>query len=545
MALVAGQPILILKEGTQRVRGKDARRSNIAAAKVIGEAIRTTLGPKGMDKMIVDSLGDVTITNDGATILDEIDVEHPAAKVMVELAKSQDNEAGDGTTTVVVLASEFLGKAEDILNKNIHPSIIIKGYEKAAEKSQEILEKLTVKVSPDDEETLKKIAMTAMHGKSTAEEREYLAGIAVRAVKNVAEKRGDKIKVDIDNIKILKKQGKSLRETKLVQGMVLDKEVVHAGMPKLVKNAKIALIRNPLEIEKTEINAEIHIRDPEQMKSFLDEETKMLKTYVEKIKKVGANVVFCQMGIDDMAQHFLAKEGILAVRRVSSKDMAKLAKATGGKTVTNIEDLSEKDLGYAEEVREEKIGDDKMVFIEGCKNPKANTILIRGGAEHVVDEAERAIHDALSVVKDVIEDGTVVPGGGAVETQLAMELRNYAPTIGGKEQIAIEAYADALEIIPRTLAENAGLDPVEIMVNLKSKHGSGEKNAGLEAITGKVEDMVKLGIIEPWRVKSHAIKSATEATKLILRIDDVIAAKAFESEKTPGSEKGGEESETE
>ncbi len=544
MSTLSGTPVIILKEGTQRIRGRDARRANILAAKVISEAIKTTLGPKGMDKMLVDSLGDVVVTNDGATILDEIDVEHPAAKIMVELSKTQDNEAGDGTTSVVILAGELLSKAEELLNKNIHPVVIINGFRKASSKALEILRNMSLHVKKEDTETLKKIAMTAMHGKSTATEREYLADIVVKVAQTVAEERDGKYFVDLDQIKLVKKQGKSLKESLLVKGVVLDKEVVHAGMPKTVKEAKIALIKSPLEIEKTEFDAEIDIRDPLQMKQFMDEETKMLREMVEKIKKVGANVVFCQKGIDDMAQHFLAKAEILAVRRVSSKDMDRLAKATSARIVTNVDNLTERDVGYAGLVAQRKIGDDKMVFIEGCKNPKAMTILIRGGAEHVVDEAERALHDALFVVKDSIEDGLILPGGGAVEAEIIKEVKKYAESVSGKEQLAIKSFADALEIIPRSLAENAGLDPIEIMSKLTSQHKEGVKNAGVDVFSGEVVDMVQNGVIEPWRVKKHEIKSAVEAATMILRIDDILAAKGVE-EKTGGKEgkEGGEETE--
>ncbi len=544
MSTLSGTPVIILKEGTQRIRGRDARRANILAAKVISEAIKTTLGPKGMDKMLVDSLGDVVVTNDGATILDEIDVEHPAAKIMVELSKTQDNEAGDGTTSVVILAGELLSKAEELLNKNIHPVVIINGFRKASSKALEILRNMSLHVKKEDTETLKKIAMTAMHGKSTATEREYLADIVVKVAQTVAEERDGKYFVDLDQIKLVKKQGKSLKESLLVKGVVLDKEVVHAGMPKTVKEAKIALIKSPLEIEKTEFDAEIDIRDPLQMKQFMDEETKMLREMVEKIKKVGANVVFCQKGIDDMAQHFLAKAEILAVRRVSSKDMDRLAKATSARIVTNVDNLTERDVGYAGLVVQRKIGDDKMVFIEGCKNPKAMTILIRGGAEHVVDEAERALHDALFVVKDSIEDGLILPGGGAVEAEIIKEVKKYAESVSGKEQLAIKSFADALEIIPRSLAENAGLDPIEIMSKLTSQHKEGVKNAGVDVFSGEVVDMVQNGVIEPWRVKKHEIKSAVEAATMILRIDDILAAKGVE-EKTGGKEgkEGGEETE--
>ncbi len=541
-AVVSGVPVLVLKEGTQRWTKEDARRMNILAARVVAETIKTTLGPRGMDKLLVDSLGDVTISNDGRVILDEIDVQHPAAKIMVELAKAQDNVAGDGTTTAVILAGELLAKAQELLRKNIHPSIIIEGWRKAADKCEELLKEISKKISADDVETLKKIATTAMHSKAVAGERDYLAELAVKAVKAITEKRGEKLRADIDNIKILKKPGKSLKETEFITGIVLDKEVVHPGMPKRVENARIALLKCPLEIQKTEFSEEIRITSPEQMKAFIDQETKLLEEMVIKIKEVGANVVFCQKGIDDVAQHFLAREGILAVRRVSSSDMEKLARATGGKIVTNLDDLSPEDLGEAEVVEERKVGGDKMVFVMGCKNPRSVTILVRGGAERIVDEAERAIHDALCVVRDAVEDGAILPGAGAVEIELAEKLREYAKTVGGKEQYAIEAFADAIEAIPRTLAENAGLDAMDILAKLREAHEKGNQYAGVDVFDGNIKDMLREGIIEPIRVKLHAIKAATETAQLILRIDDVIAAKPFEKEKEK-EEKGKEEEE--
>ncbi len=541
-----GIPVIILKEGTQRAVGRDAMRSNIMAARIIAEAVRTTLGPKGMDKMLVDSFGDVTITNDGATILKEIDVQHPAAKMMVEVAKAQDNEVGDGTTTAVVLAGELLKKAEELLDQNIHPTVIVEGYRKAARKALEIIDEIALQVDPKDTETLKKIAMTALNSKAVKGAREHFAQIAVEAVRRIAETRDGKTIADIDLIGIIKKQGKSLLETQLVNGIVLDKEVVHPGMPKRVTNAKIALLNCPLEIEKTEFDAKIHITSPDQMKSFLEEEERMLKEMVEKIKSVGANVVICQKGIDDVAQHFLAKAGILAVRRVKKSDMEKLAKATGGKIVTSLDDLSEDALGYAELVEERKVADDKMVFVEGCKNPRAVSILIRGGSEHVVDEAERAMHDALCVVRDVLEEARYVAGGGAVEIELAKRLRQYAQQLGGREQLAVEAFAEALEVIPRTLAENAGLDAIDILVELRAKH---EQTDGLwygvDVFEGKVCNMIEAGVLEPARVKKQAIKSASEVAEMILRIDDVIASKPATEEKGKGKEGGFEEEEFE
>ncbi|MEM1582045.1 MAG: thermosome subunit beta [Candidatus Bathyarchaeia archaeon] len=542
----SGQPVLILKEGTARSRGREAQRNNIMAARVIAEAVRTTLGPRGMDKMLVDSLGDITITNDGAAILKEIEVEHPAAKMMVEVAKTQDDMVGDGTTTAVVLAGELLKKAEELLDQNIHPTVIVSGYRKAAQKAVEILDKMSVTVDLDDKETLKKVALTSMGSKAVGTARDHLADIAIEAVKQIAEKRGENWVADIDNIQIIKKEGKSLHDTELVRGVILDKEVVHAGMPKRIEGAKIALLNCPLEVEKTEFSAEIRIRDPLQMKAFLDKETEMLKNMVEKIKKAGANVVICQKGIDDMAQHFLAKEGILAVRRAKESDMEKLARATGGRIVTNLDDLKPEDLGYAELVEERKIGDDKMVFVEGCKDPRSVSILIRAGLERMVDEAERAMHDALSVISDVIERNKIVPGGGAVEAELAKELRRYAAQIGGREQLAIEAFAEALEIVPKTLAENAGLEPIDIMVELRATHEKSDGYmCGVDVFSGKITNMYEKGVIEPLVVKEQAIKSATEAASMILRIDDVVAAsKPKEEEKGKGAEKKGEEEES-
>ncbi|MEM2464176.1 MAG: thermosome subunit beta [Candidatus Bathyarchaeia archaeon] len=538
----SGQPILILKEGTARSRGREAQRNNITAARIIAEAIRTTLGPRGMDKMLVDSLGDITITNDGATILKEVEVEHPAAKMMVEVAKAQDNMVGDGTTTVVVLAGELLKKAEELLDQNVHPTVIVSGFRRAVQKAIEILDNIGIPVNIDDRETMKKVAITSMGSKAVGIAREYFAEIAIDAVKQIAEKRGDKWIADIDNIQIIKKEGESLRDTQLVKGIILDKEVVHAGMPKRVEKAKIALLNCPLEIEKTEISAEIRIRDPLQMKAFLEKETEMLKSMVEKIAMAGANVVICQKGIDDMAQHFLAKEGILAVRRAKESDMEKLARATGGRIVTNLEDLKPEDLGYAELVEERKIGEDKMVFIEGCKDPRSVSIIIRAGLERMVEEAERAMHDALSVVSDVIERPKIVPGGGAIETELAKELRKYAAQIGGREQLAIESFAEALEIIPKTLAENAGLEPIDIMVELKAAHEKPDGFAyGVDVFSGKVVNMLEKGVIEPLIVKEQAIKSAAEVASMILRIDDVIAASKPKEEKEKGGKKEEEE----
>jgi len=530
----AGQPVLILKEGTARRRGREAQRNNIMAARVIAEVLRTTLGPRGMDKMLIDTLGDITITNDGAAILDEVDVEHPAAKMMVEVAKTQDDMVGDGTTTAVVLAGELLRRAEELLDQNIHPTVIVSGYRKAAQTAVETLDKIGIPVDKNDRATLKKVAMTAMASKAVGVAKEHLADIAIDAVNQISEQRGDKWIADIDQVQITKKEGKSLFDTQLVKGIIVDKEVVHPGMPKKIENPKIALLDVALEVEKTEFSAEIRIRDPTQMKAFLDQETRMLKEMVDKIKASGANVVFCQKGIDDMAQHFLAKEGIIAARRVKQSDMEKLARATGGRVVSNLDDLKAQDLGKAGLVEERKVGEDKMVFVENCKHPRSVAVLIRAGLERMVDEAERAMTDALSVVSDVIEYNKIVAGGGAIESEIAKQLRDYATKVGGREQLAIEAFAESLEIVPKTLAENAGLEPIDIMVGLRSAHEKPKGEVwGVNVFTGKVMDMYGSGVIEPLRVKEQAIKSAAEAASMILRIDDVIAATK------PKEEKGG------
>ena len=539
-------PVLILKEGTSRTTGKEAQRNNITAAKIIAETIKTTLGPKGMDKMLVSSFGDVSITNDGATIMKELDVEHPAAKMLVEVAKAQDNEVGDGTTTAVVLAGELLAKAEDLLNQNIHPTVIIDGYKKASEKAQEILEKMAVPVSINDDKRLMDVAMTSMGSKSVTVAKEHFAKLAVEAIKQVAEEKDGELKADVDLIKVLKKHGKGLDETELVKGMVIDKEVAHSQMPKTVENAKIALLNAKLEIEKTEFDAKINIDTPEQMKLFLDEEERMLREMVDKIAETGANVVFCQKGIDDVALHFLAKKGIMAVKNVSSGDMEKLARATGGKIIASVKDLTADVLGEARLVEEVKIGEDKLVYVRECKNPKAVTIVVRGGTEHVVDEAERSLHDALCVVRNAIEDGKIVPGGGAPEAEVAKQLRDYAVKVGGREQLAIEAFADAVESIPLTLAENAGLDPIDIMVALRAKHESAASPTyGVDVFSGEVKDMLELNVVEPLRVKQQVVKSATEAANMILKIDDLIAAKGMEKEKEKEKKPEGEKSEFE
>ncbi|HDI01276.1 MAG TPA: thermosome subunit [Candidatus Bathyarchaeota archaeon] len=541
-APATGIPVLILKEGTTRRKGREALYANIMAARIVAEAIKTSLGPKGMDKMLVDSFGDVTITSDGRTILDEMEIEHPAAKMMVEVAKTQDDEVGDGTTTAVIVAGELLAQAEQLLDKNVHPVIILDGYRKAAQKALEELDAIAMPVDPKDMEVLKKVAMTAMASKLVAEHREHLAELAAEAMLMVAEEADGKFKVDVDDVKVEKKPGGSITDTQLVRGIVLDKEVVHPGMPKRVEKAKIALLNCPLEVEKTEFDAKIHIETPEQMEAFLKEEERMMREMVEKIKGVGANVVLCQKGIDDMVQHFLARAGILAVRRIKKSDMEKLAKATGARIVTNLDDLKPEDLGEAELVEERRVGEDKMVFVEGCKNPRSVTILIRGGSERVVDEAERSIHDALCVIKDVLEEPKIVAGGGAPELELAMRLRDWAEGLPGKEKKAVEAFASALESIPITLAENAGLDPIDIMSELTAMHKKGHIWAGIDVMSGCAhKDMREKEVLEPVIVKKQVIKSAAEAATMILKIDDVIAASRLKEKGPPKGPEEGEE----
>src|SRR5215216_1899846 len=542
-------PILVLKEGTTETRDKDARRNNITAAKVVAELVRTSLGPRGMDKMLVDSLGDVTITNDGATILKEIDVQHPAAKMMVEVAKSVDNEVGDGTTSSVVLAGALIEKAEDLIDKNVHPTVIVDGYQKASEKALDMLkEDIAIKSNPEDKTLLNKIAVTSMASKLVANDAQELSNIVVDAVLSVAEKlkedRGeDKIKVDIDNIKVEKKAGASIHDTQLIHGIISDKEVVHGAMPKRIDNAKIALLNCPLEIEKTEMSAEIRINQPQQMQKFLDEENRMLKSMVDKIKSSGTNVVLCQKGIDDMAQHYLSKEEILAVRRIKESDMTKLSKATGAKMITNIDELSSTDLGSAELVEERKVETDKWVFVEGCKNPNALSILVRGGSQRIVDEAERSVHDAIMTVKDVIEYPYVIVGGGASEVAMSQKIREWSGSLSGCEQLAAEKFADALESIPLVLAENAGMDIIDAQVQLRAKSGStGKVRYGVDVLEGKVADVASKNIYEPILVKEQIIKSATEAASMILRIDNVITAsksKGAGAPPQPGAGAGG------
>jgi thermosome len=529
-----GVPVLILKEGATQTKGKDAQKNNITAAKLIAEVVRSSLGPRGMDKMLVDSLGDVTVTNDGATILKEIDVQHPAAKMMVEVAKSVDNEVGDGTTSAVVLAGALIEKAEQLISKGVHPTIIVDGYRKSATKVIEIFNNMAQKVSNNDKEQLIKIAKTSMQTKLVSKDSEALSELVVNAILQVSDQSDSGFKVDIDDVKVEKKAGGSLRDTRMIRGIVLDKEVVHGGMPKRIEKGKIALINSALEIEKTEFDAKINISSPDQMKMFLEEENKMLKGMVDKIIGIGANVVICQKGIDDIAQHYLAKANILTVRRVKESDMTKLSRATGASIVTNIEDLTAKDLGFADVVEERKVETDKWVFIEGCKHPKSVTILIRGGSQRVVDEADRSIHDALMVTKDVIEKPLIVAGGGAPEAYAASKIRDWVSTLTGREQIAAEKYAESLEIIPLTLAQNAGMDPIDAMTDLRAKQSRGSKWTGIDVRSAKIADISKLEILEPLSVKEQIIKSATEAASMILRIDDVIA-----SSKSAGGPPGG------
>jgi len=537
--MMGTQPVIILKEGTRRERGKGAQENNSMAARAIADAVRTTLGPKGMDKMLVDSMGDVTITNDGVTILKEIDVEHPAAKMIIEVAKTQDQECYDGTTTAVVISGELLKNASELASQNVHPTLITEGYRLASDKASEILNEMAVKVTKRDTALLRNLSDTAMSGKSAGGVKSLLSDLCINAVNAVMDEEDGKLVGDIDDIKIEKKQGGSVVDTELIQGLIIDKERVHPGMPKRIKEAKIALLDAALEIKKTEIDARIQITDPTQLQSFLDEEEHMLRSMVEKVKASGANVLVCQKGIDDVVQHFLSKEGIYAVRRVKKSDMEKLARATSGNVVTSLEDLSPRDLGNAGMVDERKIGDDDMTFVTGCANPKSVSILVRGGSEHVVDEIERSMHDALGVLMVALEDGLVIPGGSAPEIEVAHALRRYASSVGGREQLAIEIFANSLDIIPRTLAENAGLDPINTLVDLRSTHEGGKKTFGLDAKTGKIVDMIDGGVIEPLRVKMQAIRSAAEVANMIMRIDDVIASKTSGPPMPPGGGMGG------
>ena len=527
-------PALILKEGTSRTVGEEARRTNILAARIIAETLASSLGPRGMDKLLVDAFGSATITGDGATILKEMDVQHPAAKMLVEVAKAQDEEVGDGTTSVVVLAGELLKNAGELLDENIHSTLVISGFKKALEEALKTVDEIAVKVDPLDKQVLKQVAATALASKVVAEFRDFLAELAVEAALNVVQKTSDgKFKVDLNDIKVEKKKGESIEDTELVKGIVLDKEVVHPDMPKRIENAKIALLDTPLEIEKPEWSAKIRVTSPEQLKAFLEQEAEILKKMVDKIASIGTNVVITQKGIDDLAQHYLAKKGIMAIRRVKRSDIERLAKATGAKIITNIEDLTEKDLGTAGMVEERKIGEDKMVFIEKCPNPRAVTILVRGGAEHIVDEVERAVHDALCVVRNVIEEPKILAGGGAPEIEIARRLREFATTLGSKEQLAVLKYAEALESIPAILAHNAGMEPIDAVVELRNRHEKGEVWAGVDVLNSRIADMFKANVIEPSRVVKQKLKSATEAAEMILRIDDIIAA-------APPKEKGKE-----
>ncbi len=527
---------MVLKEGSKRSRGREAQHGNITAAKVVAESVRSSLGPKGMDKMLVDSFGDVTVTNDGRTILDEMDIQHPAAKMLVEVAKTQDKEAGDGTTSSVIVAGELLNRAEELIDKNIHPTIIIEGYKLAAEKALETLDKIAIPIDLNKPDYLKKVAVTAMGSKIVSEYKEYLAEIAVKAMLAVAEKTADGYKVDVDDVKMEKKTGESLGETSLINGIVLDKEIVHSGMPKRVEKAKVALLDASLENEKPEVDAKINIENPAQIEAFLKQEEVMLKAMVEKVLSSGANVVICQKGIDDMAQHFLARKGVIAIRRAKKSDMEKLARATGAKIVSNINTLSTTDLGYAALVEERKTGDDKMTYIEGCKNPKSVTLLIRGGNQRLTAEAERSIHDALCVIKDLIQEPRVVAGGSAPEMEMANVLKKYAQTLPGREQFAVRIFAESLEVIATTLAENAGLDPVDLLTQLRARHEKGETWAGINVFEGTTEDMTKLDVYEPLAVKKQIIKSANEATSMILKIDDIISTAKM---KTPPMPPGG------
>ena len=536
-ATKANMPVVILKDGAEQSKGREAQKNNIAAAKIIAEIVHTSLGPRGMDKMLVDSLGDVTITNDGATILKEIDVQHPAAKMLVEISKTTDNEVGDGTTSAVVLAGALLEHAESLIIQDVHPTIIVDGYRKAARKAKKFLDDIAEKITANDKSSLLKIAKTSMQTKLVRKDSEKLSEMVVKAILSVAEKNNEKYSVDIDDIKVEKKSGGSISDSSIIRGIVLDKEIVHSGMPKKTIDGKIALINTALEISKTETDAKINISNPQQMKSFLDEENRMLKTMVDKVIGSGATVVLCQKGIDDMAQHYLAKAGVLAVRRVKESDMTKLAKATGARIVTNLDDLFEKDLGSAALIQEKKVEEDKWVFVEGCKHPKSVTLLLRAGSQRVVDEVERSIHDSLMVVIDVMEHPSIVAGGGAPETFAATKIRSWAKSLEGREQLAVEKFADALEAIPLALAENAGMDPIDTLTNLRSKQIKGEKWVGIDVMKAKVGNMQSSDIIEPLIVKQQIVSAAAEAACMILRIDDVIAT-AKSAGPPPGAEGG-------
>jgi thermosome len=517
---MGNQPLIVLSEESQRTSGRDAQSMNITAGKAVAESVRTTLGPKGMDKMLVDSSGNVVVTNDGVTILKEMDIEHPAANMIVEVAETQEDETGDGTTTSVVIAGELLGKAEELLEQDIHATILAQGYRQAAQKAKDILTENAIDVDETDREYLEQVASTAMTGKGAENARELLAELVVDAVIAVM----DDDDIDIDNVKVEKIVGGSVDQSELVEGVIVDKERVHENMPYAVEAAHIALIDTAVEVRETEIDAEVNVTDPEQLQQFLDQEEKQLKEMVDTLADAGADVVFCQKGIDDMAQHYLAKEGILAVRRAKKSDMKRLARATGGTVVSNIDDVTADELGYAGSVGQQDVGGDERIFVEDVEEARSVTMILRGGTEHVVDEVERAIDDSLGVVRTTLDEGSVLPGGGSPETEVSLGLRDYADSVGGREQLAVEAFADAIDVIPRTLAENAGLDPIDSLVDLRSKHDAGEISSGLDAYTGDVVDMEADGVVEPLRVKTQAIESATEAAVMILRIDDVIAA---------------------
>lgn len=538
MSTASQIPIVVLKEGTSETKGNQAQRNNITAAKTIAEIVRTSLGPRGMDKMLVDTLGDVTITNDGATILKEIDVQHPAAKMMVEISKATDNEVGDGTTSTVVLAGALLEKAEELVTKNVHPTVVVEGFKKASQKAIETMREIATKVEPTDKAFLNKISRTSMASKMVSADSKELSDMVVDAVLAVAEKAGDKYTADIDNIKVEKKAGGSVRDTKLINGIVLDKEVVHPGMPKKIENARIAVINSALEIEKTEFDAKININSPDQMQQFIDEEGKMLKAMVDKVQASGANVLLCQKGIDDIAQHYLAKAGIMAVRRIKESDSYKLSRATGARIVNNIDELAAGDLGFAKTVEERKVETDKWVFVEGCKNPKSVSILVRGGSQRVVDEAERSVHDAIMAVKDVVEYPHALVGGGAPEALASLKVREWAATLSGRSQLAAEKFADGIETIPLVLAQNAGMDPLDTQVQLRTKSTMGKARFGIDVINGKVADLAAKDIYEPLAVKEQIINAATEAACMILRIDDVIAASKPKDIPKPGGHGG-------
>ncbi|MCI4364209.1 MAG: TCP-1/cpn60 chaperonin family protein [Thermoplasmata archaeon] len=526
--MLQGTPILVLKEGTERDRGKSAANSNIAAARAIADAVRSTLGPRGMDKMLVDSMGDITITNDGVTILKEVDVEHPAAKMIVEVAKTQDQQCGDGTTTAVVLAGELLKRAEGLLEQNIHPTVITHGYQLALQESRRLLEtEIGTKVKPEDDQILLNIASTAMGSKGVFGSRDKLAQIAVTAVRRIAEKRGTEMVADTSQIKLEKRHGGTIDDTSLIDGIILDKERGHPRMPKVIKDAKLALLNSALEIKKTEVESKINIKSPSQIQGFLDEEDRTFRKLVEQVKQAGANVVVCQKGIDDVVLHYLAKEGIYAVKQVKESDLQKLARATGAKVVTGMRELSASDLGHAALVEEKKVGDEHMTYVTGCPNPRSVSILIRGGTEHVTQEVERSIEDALKVVASVIEDGVICPGGGATEIDLAVKLRNFAPSVGGREQLAVEAFAQSLEVVPWALSENGGYDSINTLLDLRGAHGGAHanRNVGVNLADGKATDMFVLKVVEPLRVKRQALTSAVEVATMVLRIDDVIASK--------------------